>query len=97
MAPETNPLKTPAQAKAEKQKFLADTPSNIQTLSDIIKSQEAQVQTLEQAAADAPRSNDPAIARSERAFFEAGYNLDPRIRAAHGFQADREFPNTRLL
>ena len=94
MAPETNPLKTPAQAKAEKQKFLADTPSNIQTLSDIIKSQEAQTQTLEQAAADAPRSNDPAIARSERAFSEVGYNLDPRIRAAQGFQAEREFSET---
>lgn len=94
---ETTPpptTKTPAQTKAEKQKFLADTPSNIQTLSDIIKSQEAQVQTLDQAAADAVAAGDTATARSERAFSEAGYNLDPRIRAAQGFQAEREFSET---
>ena len=95
MVTETNPMKkeqSPAQKKkAEKEEFLASAPSNIETLSSLVKSQQEKAQTLKKAAAEAPEMARRDVASLERGASEALYNLDPRQMAARGFEVQADF------
>ena len=92
MVTETNPMKkTPAEKKAEKESFLASGPSNIDTLSALVKSQKEKAQTLRRAAEDAPEMARQDISALERNVSEQLYGMDPRQAAARGFEVQADF------